>query len=341
MKAAIFNPYLDTLGGGERYTVGAIQAFRHEGYRVELEWKEQAIIGKLEKRFGVSLENTKVVESVNRGDGYDACFWISDGSIPTLRSRNNILHFQVPFKNVNGRTLMNRMKFFRIKHVVCNSNFTKEVIDNEFGVSTKVVYPPVSVGDFKSKRKQNVVCYVGRFSELAQKKRQDVLIEVFKKFYLNNNNWKLVLAGGTEVGKGKIIESLKKAAEGFPVEVVESPSYSEVKELMGISKMFWSASGFEVDEERNPREVEHFGITVVEAMAAKAVPLISEKGGHREIVKNAESGYLWKTKEELLNLALKLSDDPSLLAEVAKTAHSESKRFSNEEFDKHFTSLIK
>lgn len=340
MKAAIFNPYLDTLGGGERYTLGVAEAFEKMGYRVELEWKEPKIILQLEKRFGVTLHNTKVVDSINRGDNYDACFWVSDGSIPTLRSRNNILHFQVPFRNLNGKTLMNRMKFFRIKHTVCNSFFTKNIIDSEFGINSKVVYPPVSVKDFRPRRKQNTICYIGRFSELAQKKRQDVLIEVFKNFYTHNSNWKLVLAGGAEVGKGDIIKKLQQSTEGFPIEIIESPTYDRVKELLGISKMFWSASGYGVDEEKDPASVEHFGITLVEAMAAKAAPLALAKGGHKEIIKNAESGYLWKTKEELLTAAFKLADDPSLLAKIARRAYEESNKFSSEIFMKKFSTLI-
>lgn len=340
MKAAIFNPYFDTLGGGERYSLGAAQAFLKAGYKVDIEWHDENILEDLHKRFGLDLKEIKVVDNINRGDGYDACFWVSDGSIPTLRSRNNILHFQFPFTNVNGRTLMNKMKLFRIKNVVVNSEFTKSFVDPEYGIKSKVIYPPVSVGDFKPKRKQNVISYIGRFSALTQAKRQDILIDVFRKFHAENNNWKLVLAGGVEVGNDGHTEHLRQKADGLPVEIIESPPFSEVKNILGVSKMFWSAAGYGIDETKKPQKVEHFGITVVEAMAASAVPLVVNKGGYKEIVKDSETGYLWNSKEDLLKKAIFLSNNYSIYMKLAKAAHAESPRYSQEAFEKQFLELI-
>lgn len=53
MKAAIYNPYLDTLGGGERYTLSFAKALLDKGYDVDIEWKSPGIIKLLEKRFGL------------------------------------------------------------------------------------------------------------------------------------------------------------------------------------------------------------------------------------------------------------------------------------------------
>jgi glycosyltransferase involved in cell wall biosynthesis len=340
VKAGIFNPYLDTLGGGERYTVGVINAFTKKGYKVYVEWKDKSIIVQLEKRFGVDFNGVEVVESVERGDGYDACFWVSDGSIPTLRSRNNILHFQVPFTKVGGKNLINRMKLFRVKYVVVNSQFTKKIIDSEYGVDSKVIYPPVSVAAFKPRRKRNIICYVGRFSRLAQAKRQDILIEVFKEFYKKNKNWKLVLAGGAEVGNDGLVQKLLAKAKKYPVEILESPSFSEIRELLGVSKMFWSAAGYGVNESQNPVGVEHFGITVVEAMAAKAVPLVHARGGPKEIIEDGKTGFLWNKKSELLKNSQRLADNFGLWRGAAKEANMASKKFSGERFEAEFVELI-
>ena len=210
MRAAIHNPYLDTLGGGERYTLSFAKVLMDAGYEVDLEWKSDNIIKLLENRFGINLDGINIKEDVNRGDGYDLCFWVSDGSIPALKSRKNILHFQFPFRDVNGKSLLNKMKLFRINHVICNSHFTKKFIDDEYGVNSLVVYPPVDTMAIKSKRKENIILYVGRFSQLTQKKRQDILIQVFKKLYDGGTtDWKLVLAGGVEVGKDDYFNKLK------------------------------------------------------------------------------------------------------------------------------------
>ncbi|KKT32188.1 MAG: hypothetical protein UW20_C0022G0001, partial [Candidatus Woesebacteria bacterium GW2011_GWB1_44_11] len=136
MRAAIYNPYLDTLGGGERYTAAFAEVLAKNGYIVDMQWKDTGIKGALEKRFGIALDGVNIVNDVKRGDGYDLCFWVSDGSIPILHARKNILHFQVPFHGVNGKSLINKMKFFRINKVICNSNFTKNIIDKEFGIKS-------------------------------------------------------------------------------------------------------------------------------------------------------------------------------------------------------------
>ena len=132
MRAAIYNPYLDTLGGGERYSITVAKVLSGIGYKVDIEWDSDDIRKKLEERFGISLRDISFVDSINRGDGYDVCFWVSDGSIPLLKSRTNLLHFQVPFTNVRGKTLLNRMKLQRINKILCNSNFTKSCIDKDY-----------------------------------------------------------------------------------------------------------------------------------------------------------------------------------------------------------------
>ncbi len=124
-KAALFDPYLDTLGGGERYLVGIARVLESLGFEVFLEWKERDIVDKLEKRFGTRLDKTSVVGSIKRGLGFDFCFWFSDGSIPLLLARKNFIHFQVPFKNVGGRSIKNKIKFLSIDRSIVQFSFYK------------------------------------------------------------------------------------------------------------------------------------------------------------------------------------------------------------------------
>jgi glycosyltransferase involved in cell wall biosynthesis len=307
MRAAIYNPYLDTLGGGERYTLSFAGVLAKNGYSVDVEWKDPEIKDTLENRFGMDLKNINIIPDVKKGDGYDLCFWVSDGSIPLMHARRNILHFQVPFHGVGGKSLMNRMKLFRINKIICNSNFTKNVIDKEFGINSIVIYPPVDTGSFKPKRKENLILYVGRFSQILQNKGQDVLIEAFKKMCDEGlNDWKFILAGGVEVGVSDGLAELKELSKGYPIEIIESPPFNALRDLYGKAKIYWSASGVDQNENTNPEKVEHFGITVVEAMAAGAVPIVFNGGGHKEIVEESVSGFLWNSAEELISKTIKL-----------------------------------
>lgn len=341
MKAAIYNPYLDTLGGGERYTMGVARVLVAKDFRVDVEWQEVTIKEKLEKRFGIDLAKVNFVENINRGDGYDVCFWVSDGSIPILRARKNLLHFQAPFKDVNGKTLLNKMKFFRINKIICNSYFTKRFIDEEYGVESIVIYPPVDVEKIKPRRKEKLVVSIGRFSQLTQVKRQDILIKAFKKFFDSGfSDWKLVLAGGSEVGVDDYVRKLRRSAKGYPVRILESPSFSQIKELYGKAKIFWSASGFGVDEKKNPEKVEHFGITIVEAMAAGGVPIIFAAGGHKEIITDGENGFLWKSTNSLLRNTKRLIGEKGLMKKLSTKAKIDSKVYEYERFEEEIWDIL-
>jgi len=340
-KAAIHNPYLDTLGGGERYTLSFALALVKKGYKVDLEWRSQKIKKILESRFGMDLGEINIVPDIKRGDGYDLTFWVSDGSIPTLLSRKNILHFQVPFHNVGGRSLLNKMKLFRINKIICNSYFTKKVIDKEYGVTSIVVYPPGAVGDIKPKRKENLILYVGRFSPLLQNKRQDILIKAFKRMVDRGLiGWELILVGGVEIGVGDYLKKLKKLAEGYPIQILESPDFRTLKELYGKSRIFWSASGYGEDEIKFPEKVEHFGITVVEAMAAGAIPVVYNAGGHKEIIKDGVNGFLWNSTSELLSETKKAISGKGVYTMISKKAKRDCLKFSYERFEKEIMSLI-
>lgn len=340
-KAAIYNPYLDTLGGGERYTFSFAAVLRDLGYQVDIQWPEQEIINKMSKRFNINFKRLEVVDDINRGEEYDVCFWVSDGSIPMLKSRKNLLHFQVPFKDVDGKSLMNRMKMFRINKIICNSHFTKNFIEDEYPGEKIVIYPPVDTSSFKKKKKENIIVYLGRFSQLTQSKNQDILVERFKSFYDSGyREWKLILMGGTEVGVDDYLKNLKNASEGYPIKIIESPTFDKLTEIIGKAKIFWSAAGYGVDEQKEPQKVEHFGITTVEAMSAGAVPVVYNAGGQREIIANGINGYLWNKKQDLVNITKKLSKDSKLINQLSKKAIKDSKVYEYERFEAEVKKLF-
>lgn len=343
MKAAIYNPYLDTLGGGERYTFAFAEALAKNGYAVDVQWSDEKIKDQLHLRFGINVDKINLISDIRRGDGYDLCFWVSDGSIPLLYSRKNILHFQTPFHNVDGKSLLNRMKMVRIDKVVCNSLFTKRVVDEEYGFARKsvVLHPPVDTKHFRPMRKENLIVYVGRFSELVQNKRQDVLISAFKKFSkLVDQNWKLILAGGVEVGMTEdYMVNLRANAAGFNIEIIESPSFQELASILGRARFFWSAAGYKVDEVKEPEKTEHFGITTVEAMAAGAIPIVYGAGGQKSVVEDGVSGFIWIKKRDLTKITQKLIGSGEV-AQLSRNARERSKRYSYESFDKAVSDLL-
>lgn len=341
MRAAIHNPYLDTLGGGERYTVSFAKALVGLGWQVDIQWKSPALKKVLEDRFGIDLTEINLVPDVKRGDGYDLIFWVSDGSIPALKSRKNFLHFQVPFHHVGGNSLLNKMKLFRVDKIICNSEFTKKVIDSEYGVESIVIYPSVDTLQIKSKRKENVILSVARFSGLLQNKGHETLVRSFRRMVDSGiSDWKLVIVGGAEVGVTDQIKKLKKLSENYPIEIREGLDFKSLKDLYGKSKIFWSASGYGEDEDKNPEKVEHFGITAVEAMSGGAIPILFSAGGFKEVVENGDNGFLWETPRDLISKTKKIIDDSSLRFALSLKTRESSEKYSYEEFCKKVASII-
>lgn len=352
MKAGIFDPYLDTVGGGERYAMTVVEALLKKGWQVDILWPDSEIKKKLLQKFFLNLERVNFVPYSPRTNNlldrnrfersYDFLFYLSDGSIPFMFGRKNILHFQVPFKNVLRKSLRNSLKLKTIKAVVCNSFFTKTVIDKCLGIKSIVIYPPVDIEALVPQRKENIILSVGRFSQLLQGKKQDILIEVFKKLVGEDSlkEWKLILAGGSEVGSDEYLRNLQVSTEGYPIKIIENLSFSELVKLYGKAKIFWTASGYDIDEETEPERVEHFGITTVEAMAAGCVPIVQGKGGQKEIVNDGENGFLWTSAEELGEITLKTVENKELMESISANATQKSKDYSKERFYENIYNLI-
>jgi glycosyltransferase involved in cell wall biosynthesis len=335
MKAIIHNPYWNSWGGGERYVSQFCKKLVGDGWDVDVDWVEDLSVGAA-KRFGISLAGVKFVSDYN-SINYDLAFWVSDGSLPLLFAKKNIIHLQFPFINVNGRSWSNVIKS-KFGEFVVNSQFTKRFIDREYGVNSQVLYPPIDVEMFQPLKKENIILYVGRFSRLTQQKGQEILIDNFKKL---KSDWRLILAGGAGVGADNawLVELEKKASKN-KVEIIKNPSVEELVKLYGKAKIFWSACGYGVDENINPLSVEHFGITVVEAMAAGCVPIITNLGGHKEIVNNGRDGFLWNTTKELLETTQTLIKKADKLYALSQKAREKSKMFSVDNFYEKIDALV-
>lgn len=338
MKAAIFNPYWDTLGGGERYVASFVRLLLNKHWQVDI-WWPQNISSAINSRFNIDISTANFV-SRQSSSQYDLLFWVSDGSLPSSLAKKTFVHFQFPFQNISGHSLPNYFKSRFYKFIV-NSEFTQKVIDKEFSVNSTVIYPPIDVDKFIPGTKDRTILYVGRFSNLTQSKGQEILISVFKKFHKRIPGWKLILAGGASVGVSvETLSALKKSARGFPIQIVTDPDFAVLKKLYASATLFWSGSGFGEDETISPLKVEHFGISVVEAMAAGCVPLIVNLGGHREIVNSGRDGFLWNSPDELGELTQKLINHPKLMSDISQAAIAKSKIFGIAQFNAAFSKIL-
>lgn len=348
MKALVYSPYWKTLGGGEYYAASVARLLSDEGYAVDIASEDPDTLKNLEERFNLTFENvrvstnayTKLTTSLlskwQLTKKYDCTFFVSDGSVPWLFSKKNILHFQVPFKNVGGSSMLTRLKTSRMSAIICNSYFTKSIIDTEFRCNSSVVYPAVSAISNTTK-KQKIILSVGRFDGNPKGKRQDVLIDAFIKAHLPG--WQLVLIGGVVDAECSYLARLKKQAEGHAIEIIENANREIIQAMYQKASLYWHAHGFGTDIEKDPWDSEHFGIAIVEALSAGTIPLAFNAGGVAEII-DESCGYLFESIDELLlktQAAIKKIDDKSFIQKCIQ----KSQQFSKGVFDEKFKKSIR
>lgn len=355
MRVGIFDPYLDTLGGGEKYMLTAASCLAKD-HEVFVLWdKDLDILKKAEKRFSINLENVELSENIfkhkkflkrfNLSKKYDAILFLSDGSIPFISSKL-FIHLQFPIEWVNHNGLWQSLKLKRIHRVICNSNFTKDFVDKKLGTKSIVIYPPSSalINGLKQE-KENIILTVGRFGLLpggGYFKKQDFLIDSFKEMVDKGlKNWRLIIVVSYIEKYKEKLEELKKLAKNYPIDFIENSSFTNLSKIYQKAKIYWHASGFNEDLKKNPERAEHFGISTVEAMSYKAVPIVINAGGQKEIVDNEKNGFLWSTRKDLIEKTLKIIKNDELRKKMSESANKKSKQFSNEIFCENIRKIFK
>ena len=85
---------------------------------------------------------------------------------------------------------------------------------------------------------------------------------------------------------------------------------------------------------------EHFGITVVEAMASGTVPVVIDHGALPEIISHGVDGFRWSTTRELRQHTWALVTDDDLWKRMSEASQAASHRFNVEAFDKRLNALV-
>lgn len=209
--------------------------------------------------------------------------------------------YQPLYQKINSRLRagffsnpLERLKSYQL--ILANSNYTQKWIKNYWKRDSLILYPPVemmfkkyNLGKIKKKK---WICSVGRFFVLGHGKKQEILIKAFKKFYdYGYHDWQLHLVGGigNEPTSIEFVQKLKDEVKGYPVFFHFNVSRKEVENVYLNSSVYWHAAGFGENENKNPIKFEHFGITPLEAISAKCIPILFNGGGLREII--TENGF--------------------------------------------------
>ncbi|HEX6547153.1 MAG TPA: glycosyltransferase, partial [Candidatus Dormibacteraeota bacterium] len=113
------------------------------------------------------------------------------------------------------------------------------------------------------------------------------------------------------------------------------------EDLYRRASIYWHAAGWGIDPEQKPAEVEHFGITIAEAMGRGAVPVVLDAGGMPEVVEDGVSGMVWDSLDGLGAKTRELAADPRLRERMAAAARERSLRFSRPEFARRIVAVAR
>jgi len=357
MKIGIFDPYLDTLSGGEKYmlSIASCLSSQHEVFIFWDKDKEVLIKQTALKKLGIDLslikfyknifsKNTSLISRFFDSRRFDAIVYLSDGSIPFAWTRL-FVHFQFPIEWVNGKSIKTRIKLFFIKKIFCNSYFTKNFIDKKLNVKSEILYPPVDLHVIKDMKKENVILHVGRFDvdpHGSNFKKQDIMIDIFKQMIDTGlKSWKFKLIVSVKDQDKEKLNKLKEMSEGYPIELIENVSNEELWEYYSKAKIYWHATGYGEDLQKYPEKAEHFGISTVEAMGAGCVPVVFNAGGQREIVENNKNGYLCNNIEDFIVKTNGLIEEEKLLKKMSMASVKRSEMFNGNKFCDELMKIIK
>jgi glycosyltransferase involved in cell wall biosynthesis len=221
------------------------------------------------------------------------------------------------------------------------SEFSAQWLERYWGKRGTILYPPVDVAQYtpRAERRPTIVA-VGRFFRGSHEKKQHVMIRVFRRLVEQGlAGWELHLVGGSmaEMRHQRYLAECRRLAEGLPVRFHVDAPPETLKELYESATIYWHATGY---GEREPIRYEHFGITIVEAMAAGCVPVIIDKGAAAELVDQGESGFTWRTTAEWQARTLAVARDPTLRARLAARAIESSRRYGHDVFRRHLLEIV-
>ncbi len=224
------------------------------------------------------------------------------------------------------------------------SQYVQKWLEIYWGKRGEILYPPVDVESYDPTReKKNIILNVGRFFSGSHNKKHIVMIEAFKRLCRKGlKGWELHMAGGVAPGKvhAEYLERVRRRAEGYPIYLHTDAPYDELKRLYEEATIYWHASGYGENENRNPIRFEHFGITTVEAMAAGCVPVVIAKAGQLETVEQGRSGFLWNSLSELESYTLQVINNLTLRTSLQQGAIIRARAFDQDNFKRRLLELI-
>jgi len=316
-SVGIYNSFWNTKGGGEKHAL-SIAKILSEKYDVYLLSENDFDANELKKYFSINFKFRKYIRSEidSKTTTYFDLFVNStyhSGLISLCPKSLYIVSF--PHKFINK-------KFLRTYFFIHNSNFTKRWAERYWGPhKNTILYPITEIKSFSNQpvfdkhklenNKRNIIS-IGRFSKNGHDKKQDFILRAFNKAKeLTNSDFNLFLIGSLDYSRKDDLDHFNKLKTLKQIDTYIFPNleFQELQKLLSISQIYIHATGVDKNKEKEPHLLEHFGISVIEAMLYENYPIVFEEGGPGDIVKITKNGETFNDLNSLINILVRVMND--------------------------------
>lgn len=355
--AAIYTPYALTPGGGERYllSIASILADTHKVILVSPYSYSDVRLRNLACGLDLDLSGlrTQTEAEFLGGPMADLLMTMGNSVLPRVAGHAATAIYQCQFPFVYSEcsspdpTLLDGYKAVTVYSEYARNHYLSAL--KKHGLASKpvnVVYPPVpQVCGCSDKGNGRIIMSVGRFFVGGHSKRQDLLIKAFKQLVDSGVSDTVLHLVGSSTPRPEDMDylaSLYVAAKGLPVQFHVNCSHEDLHALYRQAGVCWHATGLGANLDEHPDKAEHFGISIVEAMSAGAIPLAFDAGGPREIITVGRNGFRFSDIDDLVKQTrlLLTNAGPDEIEKLRTEARKRAQDFAFENFRQSVLSAL-
>lgn len=358
--AVLYTPYALVPGGGERYLLSMAEILSRS-YRTVLLTPEKYSSHRLrcmaqELDLDLSCVEVGTSADVPRFANADLLIAMGNEALPPMRAfaRRNLFICQFPFPMHVNHTANAWGTLDGYDAIIAYSDFSAAHIRERTARFSRRALPvlvlaPAAPSYFSSLPAERVagrILNVGRFTPHGHCKRQDTIVEGFKLLVdqTGREDLELHLVGtvSADPDSRDYLFNLRAKAKQYRVYFHLSAAQQTLAHLYQSSAAYCHATGFGVSHRHMPERMEHFGISVLEAMSAGTIPLVYAHGGPADLVQDTVNGFHWSTIDELAQrFEQTLTMPPAIAEPMRAAARSRAREFDTQHFEARFLEILR
>jgi alpha-1,2-mannosyltransferase len=314
LKIGIFHPTLNLCGGGEWVALNIINSLRQNGHEVVVLTDERLSQEKFMKTFGRKLQSDREIifpfHFFSRGDPHNIytdiiscillkskCDIVIDTYTCLVLPKTDVVYMHYPLfkqstlqEHVQQIKTLAKMKnalFFlpyrvfekklRKKNkqlILANSEFTSRAVKLDLGLQAHILYPPLSGYFLQSEEKiysSQRLDQVVTVSRFAPEKNLEIIPSIAKQM----RNTRFLIIGNLQYKTtySNLLKLIKDLNVENRVSVMPGLPKTKLKQILLESKIYLHCA-----------KNEHFGVSVIDAMASGCIPIVHDSGGPKEFV---------------------------------------------------------